>query len=602
MAKVIQRIQVPTPTGLTATLQAGGSLPVGTTYYFRVVAFRTTYNGRNLLFHSAPTEEVSVTTTDTHRTITLSWDAVENAFGYAVQRTTSPGNYPFNGSNCFTTSSGRFSLTTLTSLTDDGSKLWNGKNPYLEEEAPLIEVYATAGETITSNDILQTAITNGWSCVKHFMPQGFLGSTMHHVIFGVFGSLYIRDCEFSWEHPIHIIQGGFLSDATVVYQDDTNDYYTRMLFSTTLVQIYYTNNNINNAGYYYNSVTINGTGTLRSFFYRRLHASGDLSTYYHVTVVSTGDINFIGGYLAHRPFWTQGLTSANAVYDGVCFGAPSMRYGVFRNQSYVYEILSCDSNSSAEKMVVRDGPSVAIRYFLNSFGVAYTDCVFPTDFVVYYHVGEGRTCEFCSSLQMWVVDVDGNPISDAVVEIYDANGLPAHYEDPGVEFTSVLNATDTYSIWNVTDGSVFGEGDIIRGYNYQEYMRVINVAGNSLTVERGYWGTTKLYHSNSTGQYRKVLKLKPYQSAINGIVPDIIPLSYVTYRGLRVAYNYNRTLAQLESEGYVEKTVRTPHTVKVSKPGYRTWTGLVDMTRPTELLVVLHTVEEPPYPWEVWHG
>lgn len=40
MAKYYNLIQVGTPTGLNATLQAGGSLPVGTTYYYRVIALR----------------------------------------------------------------------------------------------------------------------------------------------------------------------------------------------------------------------------------------------------------------------------------------------------------------------------------------------------------------------------------------------------------------------------------------------------------------------------------------------------------------------------------------------------------------------------------
>ncbi len=96
MASDIDPITVVTPSGLTPTLQAGGALTQGTTYYYRIVAIRSYGNG---LAFSAASAEVSVTPDAVNKKVALTWDATANASGYILQRTTTSGSYPVDGSN-----------------------------------------------------------------------------------------------------------------------------------------------------------------------------------------------------------------------------------------------------------------------------------------------------------------------------------------------------------------------------------------------------------------------------------------------------------------------------------------------------------------------
>lgn len=53
--------------------------------------------------------------------------------------------------------------------------------------------------------------------------------------------------------------------------------------------------------------------------------------------------------------------------------------------------------------------------------------------------------------------------------------------------------------WDVVDGSVFLDGDIIR--LGEEIMLLVSVSGNHLTAERGYQGTTPATHTVGTPYY-----------------------------------------------------------------------------------------------------
>lgn len=79
-----------TPTGLAASVSAGGSLPASTTYYIRVIArvieARLSNVGADQRI-SSPCAEVSVTTDATNKTLNISWNAVAGASYYDVHIT-----------------------------------------------------------------------------------------------------------------------------------------------------------------------------------------------------------------------------------------------------------------------------------------------------------------------------------------------------------------------------------------------------------------------------------------------------------------------------------------------------------------------------------
>jgi hypothetical protein len=79
---------------VTPSLQAGGSLDAGVTYYYRVVALKTgTYDWNVNQVESPASIEVSATTDTVNKTIRLTWPQVAGANYYHVFRTTTPGSY-----------------------------------------------------------------------------------------------------------------------------------------------------------------------------------------------------------------------------------------------------------------------------------------------------------------------------------------------------------------------------------------------------------------------------------------------------------------------------------------------------------------------------
>ncbi len=74
--------------------------------------------------------------------------------------------------------------------------------------------------------------------------------------------------------------------------------------------------------------------------------------------------------------------------------------------------------------------------------------------------------------------------------------------------------TDTDTTITVDDGSKFSTGMILGFSGYDEQMKVISVSGDSLTVQRGYGGTTA--ESMSAGTKVKIL----YKPAAEGSEPE----------------------------------------------------------------------------------
>jgi hypothetical protein len=72
-----------------------------------------------------------------------------------------------------------------------------------------------------------------------------------------------------------------------------------------------------------------------------------------------------------------------------------------------------------------------------------------------------------------------------------------NYSDSSANTNEAVDNIETAI--NVTDGSVFGYGDIIKIDD--EKMLVINIGSNTLTVKRGFLGTTTATHNTATDVY-----------------------------------------------------------------------------------------------------
>ena len=101
----------------------------------------------------------------------LTWDATANASGYILQRTTTSGSYPVDGSNTLNLNGQGYAgypySTTQTALTDDGGASlnvrFNSPNLDFSQAIPVIECYGDAvADVITPWDIYNASVVGGW--------------------------------------------------------------------------------------------------------------------------------------------------------------------------------------------------------------------------------------------------------------------------------------------------------------------------------------------------------------------------------------------------------------------------------------------------------
>lgn len=176
----------PAPENVTISLVDGGNLSPNTTYYYRISA-ASRFDFYGAYRTGAPSVEVSITTTDTQRSIALSWDAVSEAEGYCVYRRTTQPNYDFYGS-FIRNENGNigYPTTYTTSFTDDGTRSTYAPNHAIWPHSKTIPVldhtlgqgyFGISGDgTLTLDDIYNT-IGNSNYCYydgHYFVLLGYL--------------------------------------------------------------------------------------------------------------------------------------------------------------------------------------------------------------------------------------------------------------------------------------------------------------------------------------------------------------------------------------------------------------------------------------------
>ena len=120
MSKTITFTKPPDPiTDISGSLSAGGSLDANTTYYYVVLALGngvTTITDPDATL-SGISNEFSITTDTTNKTVDLTWTAVAGASRYAIFRSTASGSH-----HLFLSYVGMLAvLATTNSYSDDGT-------------------------------------------------------------------------------------------------------------------------------------------------------------------------------------------------------------------------------------------------------------------------------------------------------------------------------------------------------------------------------------------------------------------------------------------------------------------------------------------------
>jgi hypothetical protein len=615
MAKTINRITAAAPTNFGAALASGGSLSVGTTYYYRVLTVRKEFSDR-MFAVSAPTAEQSVTPTAGNQKANLSWTAAANAWGYLVQRTTTSGAYPVGGTNSLQIQGGWGvsypTVTTLTSLTDDGgvsNVRFNAYNLDLSRQWPIIEVYGSANDLITLYDILQADTAGGWGDLVINASAGLAAYTnatwVDEAPYLLQGSLYVHDCQFRLRSVLSIINGTPYFDAataTLLFGSGTT-YYTPQILYLTPRAFCYTTNNSTQAGYYFTKLSIGGkdNNSLIKNFICRVLTQSTISPYF-------------------SSFLNQDGLSADAVYEDSIMGKGGAGSGGGFNvpsksmKRLILEALtpSADLKDFEVKgtfITMNNATSVfrAVTRYVNStaydiqigatLGHAFEDCTFESrgqtdNKPAYYYYTTQLTSAviFRNTFKLKVCNAAGNPMSGAVVTLVDALGNSAFFEDTFTTFYTTLNNTDSYSTLTVGDSTKLAVNEVIKLEPYSEMLRVSAIINaTSVTVERGYLGTAKRATAARYTSNRVLRKIASLTTDVNGIVQpaegllvrEVFPLAAAGYK--------TDSEDNLVTQGWLGRTWFTPHTLTITKAGYQDYQDAVTIDRKMDLEVALLT-------------
>ena len=198
------------------TLASGGSLEPNTTYYYKVIAISGTeyriWQVGN--YYSLPSNEVSITTDDTNKTVVLDWGDITNADQYAVYRSKVSGVY--------TTMLWKPPQITTSNFTDDGTYNPSGYTNLAPYDVKLngylkISDEGSSDVPITLEDIYNEDVANGWDIIEKLD----FGIYEIHCFLEIAGSVY-----FNTENETLIINGGliFNSHCTVGRKLKENSY------------------------------------------------------------------------------------------------------------------------------------------------------------------------------------------------------------------------------------------------------------------------------------------------------------------------------------------------------------------------------------------
>lgn|GEM_PF-4502521 len=614
MTKTFTLVTVGTPVNVQAVLSAGGGLTAGTTYYYRVVAVR--YYQSVLPVLSIPSAEVSATADAVNKTITVSWNAVANANVYIVQRTTTSGSYPVNSKNTlggFSTSYSELpGATSLLSIIDGGGVgsvlVFNRYNGDWESGISAIDVSSDADEVIDPYDIYAADVAGGWGVVDMVCPPNC--KTVAHadfrdqVPYTVEGSLYVHDCQFQLRGMLYTTNGVpyFKATTTTLLFGNSSYNFAPYIFILGMFGVVYTTNNTTYGGLYpwKTNLECKAGSTIYNLIRRPvLTWSGhELYPYgygglWDEGVVNVTMVNSIVGLRSANAMPLYAGTYVNNIIEDLRFRADDLevadavvRFGTSGTISHTWA-----DNTKATRPKTRN--STTDITWGSRMGALHVDGTYEakgqTDNQPYMWckcdnaAKIGNTLLMGNTLALKVIDKDGNGLAGVTVRILDLPGYSDIWEDSLATLSTDLNATDVSTTFTVSDGTKFSVGDVIRVEQYAEAMLVTGIVGNSVTATRGYQGTTKRATENA-GNPRIFIQAASLTTDANG---DIDLPEFLISRELAIARSDGDDEQpgyedDLVAAGWITRTMRTPHTVIMSKAGYPSRTIVYTMDRKRE--------------------
>jgi len=602
MANTYGIIEIAQPTGLTATAKAGGELEPSTTYYYKIVAWNRIGGA---YVYSPRSATVTATTTADNRTVQLDWDDGGISWGggysgYHILRNTSDD---FSDTiDCCVGSYGTYSRTTT--FDDDGSK---GLDATINYKTGLPIIYAYGDTQFKMGDLYDYDVSQGWGRIKPTVDSDFMEFNTSFNDYGV--GYYVNanlligynssgsSQEASFYHiaaPL-ITYGAFRSStlSTVQFGSPTNNYKTAN--TDRRVQLithgaHYNSSALRGVLYLYGLTVINGGKLWGGYQY-----SGWNNPYSGASIGGSAgskviDCDFfamgngysVGGifdvFLGNR-FGGCRVATYDATLEKVItssnegIGCRHLNNAVFvepENKYATHDVIWCGSN-----------PAFLLNPVFDSHNQKDTDNE-PYIKIAYSASNNNGCLTIATSLKLTVQDGNGNSISGATVSVVDKNGNSALFQATESYLVSDINSSS--SSLNVTDSSDFEVGDYIRLKYGQEIMKVTEITdATHIAVDRGQLGSKAVvYYRNIDLIYKQVDSL---ETDADGIVDCGTMFKYVLLPTEDIIGVYNSgtgTPATHIANGKITKIDHTPHTVTISKPGYKTRVVKYTMDRKRE--------------------
>ena len=588
MAKVITFTKpIAQITDLVGSAVAGGSVAVGTYYYVIVAANSDNADSRTTTL-SPISNEVTVTTTAGNQTASLTWTSPGTESGYFIFRSTQSGHY--DDRKAFISNSSylgtiRSASCPTGSFSDDGtytardvgyfpivlqnSPVMLGLSPSTKGIGNLTFTGGTSGDPITLQDIYDASVTDGWTDWIYYDGKilGLLANFYHssatetHFFctngeLFLYGRLDIPSINASSNIQFGVMYNDVPQDGCTIHcMTGNSQFWLRNLtmYNCKIVGMYsstYEPLFVLYGVYYATKITILSGCTINDL-------TIDNMTYIAVKAANVDyvRVNVVGSqlYFSNASYHTnkiKGWTSGN-----------------------YYQYFALDERLDEYTCTYT---SYHIRFRTNIVNyLAMIDPIFlngPTDYGyprVSWKSGtpSNADIDLFHSIRVHVVDNQGTAISGANFRLYDVNGdLTSDFGGDDFDFnTNSLGDLwlETIDITSATDSTIT---DISKSWTVDEWV------GRNIYVSTG----------DAAGYKRKVTSNTSNTLTFNEFFSNN-PSSGDT-AGFILEVRKARMEPSIASATSVSTTtVYTPHEIKISKNGYETYKGIIEINDPQNL-------------------
>jgi len=575
-------------TGLSVTPAAGGSLVAGTTYYYKIVAVEysgTAISNNLATAFSAWSPEVSFTADASNKSATLAWTPPAKIVGshynaYLVLRTTVSGDYSSATAKLLNAASGSSAYATtpydVSTFTDTGTRTLNQCATYTLG-VPKVTMDTTAGSVITEEVLYQAYVSAGKTQfaskttnqrsagVQYYFTGNLIvgyaaGSTCILTIQNgrdvvIDGGL---DCATQSGVVINMGTSTAAGGATLGLLSAVND--APMSLKGTL-NLY--NSKIYDAGY-----QVGYTGSVGYYSgnaFKGLYAYGPSVVKncqmfsYNGNATLAGDLTIVNSLLEANPRHEPASNKVPLITDATIYGAQLYTYGA----QYVLN-KRCKLVHTAYDIYFHGASAIWRRNFvLIDFTSMYNppkgmSITNPTT-AIYYRQW---------SLNITAVDAANAPLQNVAVSALDKDGATSVFIDSGTK-TNTSNIAQAANSVTVLDGTKTPVNSVIR--IAAELMRVDSVAGNVLSVTRGYQGS---FQNDYPSQHSFTVWLQ--KDVVLSNAAGVVEEQYLTQE------TYQGNAAQASPYQY-DTVSYTPHVITISKYGYQRTTITQSVAAPIKL-------------------